>query len=219
MILTREESEGVGIVIAALMSMLVKTEVQSRVVLADFSTVDSSWSQLSMEIGRVFGSKVEILKRQRDIGKKLSALAKEVETREGSSETVALVLLGMHRMKPLREDVDDEDGVNAVESLKQILRDGPEVGVHVVAWADTWGNATRGLDRRAMGEFGMKVAGVMDSGDSMNFVDSLAASKISKPNRALFYDEDRPGRMTLFRPFAPPPNAWIAEAANTPANS
>ena len=119
----------------------------------------------------------------------------------------------MHRIKALREDDEDEDGHNAVELLKTILRDGPEVGVHVLAWADTWGNITRGLDRKSIGEFGLRVATVMDSGDSMNFLDNLAASKISKAHRAILYDEDKPGQLLPFRPYAMPSVAWLKEIA------
>ena len=143
----------------------------------------------------------------------LAGIAKEVHSRSENLSgrgSIYLILQGMHRIKSLREDTEDEDGHNSVELLKTILRDGPEVGVHVVAWADTWGNITRGLDRKAIGEFALRVAAVMDSGDSMNFLDDAAASKISKPHRAVFYDEDRPGQLISFRPYAMPPAAWLS---------
>lgn len=215
MVLTREEGEGVGICVASTLSILTQQAPQNaRVVVADFTTADSEWAGCAKEIAENFPGQISIVNRQRDFPAMLAALAKEVQSRDSAAaagHSVYLVLQGMHRIKPLREDVEDENGHNPVELLKVILRDGPEVGVHVIAWADTWGNATRGLDRKAAGEFGLRVAAVMESSDSMNFLDSLAASKISKPHRALFYDEDRPGQFVAFRPYALPPTTWLQE--------
>ena len=219
MVLSREEGEGVGICIAAAVSILAQQAPQkTRIYIADFTTADSEWAGCAREVADNFPGQITILSRQRDVPVTLAAIAKEVQARGDSAppaENVFLILQGMHRIKPLREDMEDENGNNAVELLKLILRDGPEVGVHVIAWADTWGNATRGLDRRGMGEFGLRVAAVMESGDSMNFLDSLAASKISKPHRALFYDEDRPGQLVAFRSYALPPTAWLHEVGRT----
>jgi hypothetical protein len=51
----------------------------------------------------------------------------------------------------------------------------------------------------------------MNTGDSMNFLDDLAASKISKLHRAIFSDEDRPGQLVTFRPYAMPPANWLGQ--------
>ena len=215
MILIREENEGVGICIAAALSILSQQSPQkARLYIADFTTADSEWAGHATEIAQSFPGQITVVNRQRDFSAMLAAVEKEVQTRgdnASGTNSVYLIIQGMHRIKPLREDTEDENGHNAVELLKTILRDGPEVGIHVISWADTWGNATRGLDRKATGEFGLRVASVMDSGDSMNFLDSMAASKISKPHRALFYDEDRPGQLVMFRPYAMPPVAWLKE--------
>jgi len=69
------------------------------------------------------------------------------------------------------------------------------------------------LERKSVGEFGLRVAGVMDSGDSMNFVDSLAASKISKLHRVIFHDEEAPGRLITFRPYSIPKKVQFEEIA------
>ncbi|MBI2514503.1 MAG: DNA translocase FtsK [Opitutae bacterium] len=214
-ILTREEGEGAGICIAACLSILTQQSLdKERIVIADFTTADSEWAGHGAEIAVSFPGNTTVISRQRDFPPLLANIADEVQRRgDGAamSDSLFLLIQGMHRIKSLREDDEDENGVNSVELLKTILRDGPEVGVHVIAWADTWGNATRGLDRKTASEFGLRVAAVMDASDSMNFLDSLAASKISKPHRALFYDEDRPGQLVTFRPYAMPTIARLKE--------
>lgn len=215
MILAREESEGAGMSLAALMSIMVQqAPTAAQVYIADFTVADSEWSTYASEVARRFPMKVQVVNRQRDVTEMLATVAQNLTDRAEyvpGQPTVYLFILGLHRVKALRDDTEDENGRNPVDLLKSILRDGPEVGVHVVAWADTWGNATRGLDRKSMGEFGLRIATAMDSGDSMNFLDSLAASKLTKPHRALFYDEDKPGQLVVFRPYALPTLTWLSD--------
>ena len=215
MILTREESEGVGMCVAALLSILAQQRAESsRFYIADFTTADSEWAEHAEEIARCFPGEITVVGRQRETGSLFATIAGEVRLRGENPPghgSIFLVLQGMHRIKSLRENMDDDDGHNSVELLQTILRDGPEVGVHVIAWADTLDNATRGMSRKALGEFGLRVGAAMNTGDSMNFLDNLAASKISKPHRVIFADEDRPGQLVTFRPYAMPSAAWLGQ--------
>lgn len=213
-ILTRDESEGTGMCVASLLSLLLQhAPGDARIFIADFTTADSEWAAHAEEIERTFPGEIKVVGRQRDVTTMLSTLADEVRARAESLPQISiyLVLQGMHRIKVLREDEADEDGRNAVELLGTILRDGPEVGVHVIAWADSWANATRGLGRKRFGEFGLRVGTAMNAEESMNFFDGPAASRLSKPHRAVFSDEDRPGQLVTFRPYAMPHAAQLRE--------
>lgn len=215
MILTREESEGIGMCVSALLSLLAQQRAgSSRFCIADFTTADSEWAEHVEKIARCFPGEITVVRRQRETATMFASIAKEVNLRGEKTSgygSIFLVLQGMHRIKSLRENMDDEDGHNSVELLQTILRDGPEVGVHVIVWADTLANATRGMSRKALGEFGLRVGTGMNTGDSMNFLDDLAASKLTKPHRAIFSDEDRPGQLVTFRPYAMPPATWLEQ--------
>ena len=208
MILARDESEGMGMCMSALLNILVLQHPgRTRIFIADFTAAYSECAGHAQAIAGSFPGEIVVVGRQREVASMFATISKELQSRSedvSAHASIYLFLQGMHRIKSLRDDTEDEDGHNPVELLKSILRDGPELGIHVVAWADTWGNITRGLDRKA-------IAAVMDSGDSMNFLDNLAASKLSKPHRAIFYDEDRPGQLVTFRPYAMPPVAWLKE--------
>lgn len=215
MIITREESEGVGMCVSAILSILAQQRPESsRIVIADFTTADSEWTEHAEEIARCFPGEISVIGRQRETSAMFAQVEAEIRSRSenvSATTSIFLVLQGMHRIKSLRENMDDDDGRNSVELLHTILREGPEVGVHVIAWSDTLPNVTRGLSRKALNEFGQRVAGVMSSEDSMNFLDTLAASKIAKPHRSLFLDEDRPGQLATFRPYAMPSTTWLRE--------
>ena len=60
---------------------------------------------------------------------------------------------------------------------------------------------------------------MMSQDDSQFILDSPAASRLDKPYRAIFYDEDRPGYLEKFRPFAIPTdkNWWLEMTKNLKA--
>jgi len=132
---------------------------------------------------------------------------------------VFLLLQGLQRMKILRTEDDSyrysDDPSTPSALLATILRDGPEVGVHVIAWCDSYGNAGRVLERRTMREFGMRVGASMSVDDSQAFLDDAVASKIDKPHRAIFSEEERPGQLDKFRPYSIPTSEYVEQVGHT----
>ena len=72
---------------------------------------------------------------------------------------------------------------------------------------------TRTVGRKALAEFGMRAAGVMSNDDSQSLIDDSSASKIDRSHRMLLFDEEQPGVLEKFRPFAIPPRDWISRLA------
>ena len=214
LLVNRREDEAMGMCIGALWSILAqKPPGTARIHVADFTTADCDWSEDATHIAKFFPGQISIVKRrQRDFPGMLKGIQDELTAQpESSAASTFVVLLGMHRIKALREDEEDEDGINAVETLAALLRDGPESGLHVIAWVDTWANATRGLSRKAMQEFGLRVAAAMSNQESNDVLESDAASRLSRPHRAIFFDEEKPGQLVTFRPYALSPAAWRDE--------
>src|SRR5262249_61856451 len=94
--------------------------------------------------------------------------------------------------------------------LATLLREGSALGVHVLVWCDTLNNLQRALDRQGLREFGLRVVFQQSVADSSSLIDSPAASKLG-PHRALFASEED-GRLEKFRPYGPPPEAWLGRA-------
>ena len=90
----------------------------------------------------------------RDIG---ALVAQRTESGRTDEPTVVLLAHGLQRFRSLRRDENDfsfsseEGSAKADRVFGAILRDGPSVGVHVVAWADTAASVQRYVDRAAMG--------------------------------------------------------------------
>jgi hypothetical protein len=230
-IFTRDEEEGVGMCMAAILSILIQSPPHAAsVIIADFTLAESEWAEHAEDMERHFPHKPRVLSRQRDVAEEVRKLAAEVKrrsSREGNEvptsasinfpeSKVYFVLQGLHRMKLLRIDddsfeYDGSDTTRPSEYFAAILRDGPEVGIHVVAWCDTWSNATRVVENRGMSNFGLRAGGIMSADDSQKVFDNSAASRIDKPHRVLFSDDERPGQLDKFRPYAMPPKTWLAE--------
>jgi S-DNA-T family DNA segregation ATPase FtsK/SpoIIIE len=219
LVVTREEEEGVGVLMSVGVSLCVQYPAQRlRVYIADFCTPEAAWAGVSEVLQATFPEQIQVLGR-RELLRTLAELQERVRhsVEEGSviREDHYLVLVGVHRIRDLRAPDDvafrlgEETSLHPSEQLMAILRDGPEAGVHVLMWCDTVGNLQRSLDRRALREIGLRVAGPMSEEDSMHLVDSPAAARLDKPHRMVFYDDERPGMVEKFRPYVVRDLAWL----------
>jgi len=66
------------------------------------------------------------------------------------------------------------------ERLLVLLRDGPDAGLHVMAWCDAIPNLVRAVGH-GIREFGSRIAGPMSNSESTEFLDDAAASRIDRP--------------------------------------
>jgi len=130
---------------------------------------------------------------------------------------IYLFVYNLGRFRDLRKDDDfgfssGDDGQppNPARQFAAILREGAPLGIHVLAWCDTYANLTRMLDRQSLRDFEMRVLFQMNANDSSNLMDSPEAGRLGV-HRAFFYDEGQ-GRMEKFRPYAAPSPAWLAWA-------
>jgi hypothetical protein len=146
----------------------------------------------------------------------ISAIAEEVASRE-TSETadapaIFVLIVGVHRFRDLRKSDDfsfssDDAAPKPDKQLTRILREGPALGVHVIAWCDSAANVDRTFERATAREFEARVLFQMSANDSTNLIDTPAAATLGR-NRALLYREEL-GTVEKFRPYATPAKEWI----------
>jgi hypothetical protein len=227
-VVTRDEAAATGSLLAAWVSLLVQHRpTTASFYILDFTTSDTPWAGLIEEMVSMFAHQAELLTR-RTLQSTLIALVDRIKAQQDSDSRLPqvdsrrdyLLIFGLHRARDLKEDEsrayssDSETPPASSELLATILRDGPEAGIHVLAWSDTYPNASRALGR-SLNEFGIRLAGMMSADDSRSFLDDAAASRLDKPFRAILSDDERPGVLDKIRPYAIPDKAWLAEIAGS----
>ena len=137
----------------------------------------------------------------------LADVAARHEIRAYGSAAKVLVLMGVHRARDL--DPDDYDDRSVLAKLRQLAKDGPEVGVHVVAWADRKASLDRRFDTATLREFGLRLVGRMSEDDSRALVGSDRAAAVT-PAQLVFDDFDK-AVTTVVRRLGFPGDTWISD--------
>jgi energy-coupling factor transporter ATP-binding protein EcfA2 len=153
----------------------------------------------------------------RDVVRAIAEIDAEVTRREQNGVVDApswfVLVYDLGRLRELRKAEDDFGfgGAKTVSPAKQFthaLREGPALGVHTLAWCDTYNNATRALDRQGLRDFEIRVLFQMSGADSSNLIDSPMAGKLGV-HRALLHSEEQ-GQLEKFRPYGLPTAEWLA---------
>lgn len=157
-----------------------------------------------------------------DVAGAMEEIGEELDARRSSQRTdappVFVFVYALQRFRMLRQEeefgfsshAEEEKTRSAARIFGDLLREGPPLGMHTIAWCDTANNLSRAFDRRSMREFDMRVLFQMSANDSSNLIDSPAASVLGQ-RRALFFSEDH-GILEKFRPYALPDDDWITRA-------
>ncbi len=223
LVVGQEEHMALGVSVSVLASLRGNQGV--RVTLLDGTPGDSPDAGRLEAIARSLGLDVQV-PSWRDIDQAIVAVGQEVARRQesGRADEPPLVLLlhGLQRFRSLRRDEDDfsfgssDAPPKPDRVLASVLRDGPPLGVHVVAWADTASSLQRVVDRNGMREFDQRVLMQMGANDSSGLIDSPAASRLGA-ERALLFSEER-GTVERFRPFEPASDSELAALVRAPAS-
>ncbi|MCA9312644.1 MAG: hypothetical protein KDA21_15625, partial [Phycisphaerales bacterium] len=144
------------------------------------------------------------------------------QTDAASEPPILLIIHGLQRFRDLRRSDDfsfsmSDDGGEPLHAVfARLLEQGPEVGVHVMAWCDSVTNMERTLDRRTIHEFDQRVVFQMSVMDSTAIIDSPLASRLGA-NRAILWNDEE-SRASTFRPYAAPESDWLRSlfVAGTP---
>ena len=167
----------------------------------------------------------------RDASEYLDEISAELARRQsgepsGPAPSTFLFLYDLSRFRDLRKSDDDYSysfgrsdepkKASPSQQLAELVREGPALGLHVVAWFDSLNNLTRAFDRQLLREFEMRVLFQMSSNDSSMLIDNPAANRLGV-HRGLFASEDR-GTLEKFRPYAWPDRGWLDSALRASAD-
>ncbi len=184
-----------------------------RIEFVDFTAVDEGVEDTLKPLQKA--DLVSLTRRraaERTIGEHASEVARRVAEDDVRAPAILLVLYGLHRARALDPEVtpdpfETDSTGDMLTSIRQILVNGPEVGVHVMAWADSVTSLARRLPRSLRREFGTVIAGSMSRDDSMELIDSDAASSL-RPHQIAVYNDDA-GTIQRGRSFSVPTAEWL----------
>jgi S-DNA-T family DNA segregation ATPase FtsK/SpoIIIE len=135
------------------------------------------------------------------------------------SGPILVVINPLERFRDLRQDdsfnysLDSAEAISGSTALQNVLKDGPQVGVFVMAICGGAETLSRWLPRSSQHDFEQRILGPMNANDSSLLIASPAASDLTAAT-LLFYDNSE-GRVTKFRqcdlPNAATVKAWLEE--------
>ena len=156
LMVARDEQQGVGAVLACLVSLMAQdAPARAEFYVANMTTADSEWNEIPNILREVFPHQIKFVGRK-NLTTVLDTLAGLADQR-ACDETfeygeIFVVFLGLHRVRDLRDDHDgvssyfkgdDDDGPDPKALFAKIMREGPESGIHVIAWCDAYSNVNR----------------------------------------------------------------------------
>lgn len=119
---------------------------------------------------------------------------------EGAAPEVYFLIAGLQRWRELR-GTDAYTQSEGAKGVTRLAEEGPEVGIHLVAWADGFATLERVFKRGGVGHLDLRVALQLPEKDSNDLLGSNAAARLGE-NRALFRHEDwEMGRLEKFKPY------------------
>lgn len=117
-----------------------------------------------------------------------------------------LVLFGLHRTRVLERTGMKVPPAGA--ALGRVLAEGPEHGVHVVAWCDTATSLQRALGAGEIAEFGGRVA--LAGGEAGRVLGPHVPGGALRAGLALWTSDEEPERVRKFRLYGDESARWLA---------
>ncbi len=196
-----------GLLTAAVASA---AQSSARLDVIDFMPIDDGLDEIFeplLEGGRV------TLRRRRAFGPLVQDLLKDMRSRVEQDDMLRpariAYLFGIHRARELDSDIGSLDAdPELAAALEEIMRDGPEAGVHLWIWSDTVAGAARRLSSRMMRECSWRIAGKMSPDDSLSLLGHERAAEIR--DRQLVLSNDDLGILTRAIAFGLPSAGWLA---------
>jgi hypothetical protein len=202
-----DEEHGHALLLATLLSAAVQRSP------ADVSFEIAQFARPSSSFHRYFDLVQELPHETRIVGAAcaldvLRDLTKDLEARladagASSQPRRFFMVAGLHRWQELGAESEWGKPTEATSLLTRLAEHGPEVGIHVVVWADSYATAERALRRPGIGQFTLRVALRLQSPTESDALLGVPAAASLADDRALFRDVDWPHEhVEKFKPYS-----------------
>lgn len=203
LILGGRDEQAYGLLLACALSLGAQyTPEEMRLAVADFARPETVgyglWNSLSLL------HPLEVA-GPRQVGALLTQLLALLDQRLGgeSGPEVFFLIPGLQRWRELRSS-DAYAQSEPAKGLSRLAEEGPDVGIHLLVWADSLATAERVFKRGGLAHFDLRVALQMNDKESSDLFGSAIAARLGE-NRALFRHEDwETGHVEKFKPYPLP---------------
>jgi DNA segregation ATPase FtsK/SpoIIIE, S-DNA-T family len=208
LLIVGNEEHGHGLLLATLLSVAIqRSPEEACFTVAEFTRPSSPFHDF---FAATDGIPHEVRKADRKTATaELDALVADLDARLAAADRSLntperfFLIAGMHRWHELVAEGDYGRPSDVSVRLTRLADKGPDVGIHVVAWADSFATAERALRRVGIGHFGLRaVLRVFSPAESDSLLGVSAAAGLDD-NRALFRDTEWPiEQVEKFKPYS-----------------
>lgn len=187
----------------------------------DLSLKEEEWEDTCEHFQKSFGHYHPIHVRERREATKIidtlsDLLAQRVAEYDENAPSVFFILGGMHRLSDMRPVPGRfagarDDLSEYANKVVEILKRGPNVGLHTILWVDSAKTFESYLGKPNLAHFGARIALQMSREDSQYLLGDIAASTLL-PKRAILLDDERATQLEKFKPYALPAKRTEREA-------
>jgi hypothetical protein len=206
------DEQAYGLLLAALLSLAAQYAPEEvRLAVTDFARPETVGYGLWSGLGLPHPLEVAGPRQAGALLTQLLALLDQRLSGEAAPTEVFLLIPGLQRWRELRStDAYGTQQSEPAKGLTRLAEEGSEVGIHLLAWADSLATAERVFKRSGLAHFDLRVALQMNDKESTDLLGSASAARLGE-NRALFRHEDwESGRMEKFKPYALPDDETLA---------
>jgi S-DNA-T family DNA segregation ATPase FtsK/SpoIIIE len=210
LIIVGDERHGHGLLLATLLSAAIqRSPADVSFVIAEFARPSSSFHGFFAPATSL-PHEVQIVGPQTALAA-VAALTAELDARLADAGGAPrppdpqrfFLVAGLHRWQELGAEGDWGKQSEAAAALTRLAEHGPEVGIHVVIWADSFATAERALRRSGVGQFALRAALRLQSPTESDALLGVPAAAGLADDRALFRDADWPHeQVEKFKPYS-----------------
>jgi serine/threonine protein kinase len=221
----RQEDLAIGMFIAAMISLTAQSSPKA----AQFYLVDLNMMSGTNPgspgpfdgVGQFFPQYIKRFAHRRNVRDVLPQILTEIWTElgrrssaGGDAPALYLFICGLHRADEVLQKEAWTGGnsmpSNAARQFALILRKGPDVGIHTLAWSDRYSSLRSVLGDQPLEDFEHRVVfRTLTEEDSMRLIGNVDACTLGLDD-ALFFDR---GQVEKFRPYGAPSREWMEWAA------
>lgn len=209
-----DEAQGYGLLAAAVLSLAAQRPPDAtRFVVADFARPSSPVAALFPQLAQGLPHPLQVAGPRQATAAldELMALLDQRQSEDDPAEVeVYFAIAGLRQWRELRGDQYGQQS-EAAKRLARLADEGPEMGIHLLLWADAVAAIEPVFKRGGLAYFDLRLALHLPEKDSTDLLGSNAAARL-EAGRALFRHEDwELGRLEKFKPYPAPAAAVLAD--------